>query len=166
MISGDKANNKNLVIGLDCSTADTKAIAFDRKGKIAAAAHAPNPLFSPKPGYYEQHAQDCWNSARKALRTITGSVDPKRIATLAISNQRETFVPLNKYGRSIRPAIAAAVGAGWHGSFQEVANAMTGIRKIIKSDLGNHRKYQELFQIYKKLYPCFKRAQGRMHSRR
>jgi xylulokinase len=67
MISGDKANNKNLVIGFDCSTTGTKAIAFDRKGKIAAAAHAPNPLFSPKPGYCEQRAQDWWNSARKGL---------------------------------------------------------------------------------------------------
>ncbi len=105
MKSSDKINNKNLVIGLDCSTTGTKAIAFDRRGRIVAAAHAPNPLFSPRPGYYEQNARDWWISARKALRTITGAVDPKRIAALAISNQRETFVPLNEDGRSIRPAI-------------------------------------------------------------
>jgi sugar (pentulose or hexulose) kinase len=105
MKSADKKPGKNLVIGLDCSTTGTKAIAFDKKGRIAVAAHASNPLFSPKPGYYEQNAQDWWASARKALRTITSAIDPKRIAALAISNQRETFVPLNESGHPIRPAI-------------------------------------------------------------
>jgi len=94
-----------LVIGLDCSTTGTKAIAFDKKGRIAAAVHASIPLFSPQPGYYEQNAQDWWISAQKALRSITSTVAPERIAALAISNQRETFVPLNESGYPIRPAI-------------------------------------------------------------
>jgi sugar (pentulose or hexulose) kinase len=105
MKSGGKTNRKSLVIGLDCSTTSTKAIAFDKKGRIVAAAHAPISLFSPKPGYYEQNAQDWWTSAQKALRTITSAVDPERISALAISHQRETFVPLNKSGHPIRPAI-------------------------------------------------------------
>jgi sugar (pentulose or hexulose) kinase len=103
--SSEITNRKNLVIGLDCSTTGTKAIAVDRKGRIAADAHASNPLFSPKPGYYEQNAQDWWTSAQKALRTITSQVESERIAALAISNQRETFVPLNESGHPIRPAI-------------------------------------------------------------
>jgi xylulokinase len=105
MKSSDRTNRKSLVIGLDCSTTGTKAIAFDKKGRIAAAAHASNPLFSPKPGYYEQNAQDWWISAQKALRTITGKVNPETIAALAISNQRETFVPLNESEHPIRPTI-------------------------------------------------------------
>ena len=102
---GDGRGRKNLVIGLDCSTTGIKAIAVDNKGRMVADAHASNPLFSPKPGFYEQNAQDWWTSAQKALRTITGKVNPERIAALAISNQRETFVPLNKGGHPIRPAI-------------------------------------------------------------
>jgi sugar (pentulose or hexulose) kinase len=105
MKSGDGTNRKSLVIGLDCSTTGTKAIAFDGKGRIAADAHASTPLFSPKPGYYEQNAQDWWTSAQKALSAVTGKVDPERIAALAISNQRETFVPLDENGHPIRPAI-------------------------------------------------------------
>jgi sugar (pentulose or hexulose) kinase len=105
MESSNKTNRKSLVIGLDCSTTGTKAIAFDRKGRIASEAHASNPLFSPKPGYYEQKAQDWWASAQKALSAITSKVDPERISALAISNQRETFVPLNQSGHPIRPAI-------------------------------------------------------------
>jgi sugar (pentulose or hexulose) kinase len=101
----NRTNKKNLVIGLDCSTTGTKAIAVDKKGRIAADAYASNPLSSPKAGYYEQDALDWWGSAKKALRTITSQVDSERIAALAISNQRETFVPLNESGHPIRPAI-------------------------------------------------------------
>ena len=105
MKSADRTTRKSLVIGLDCSTTGTKAIAFDQKGRIATAAHASAPLFSPKPGYYEQNAQNWWTSAQKALRTLTSAVDPERIGALAISNQRETFVPLNEFGQPVRPAI-------------------------------------------------------------
>jgi sugar (pentulose or hexulose) kinase len=105
MKSSDRANRKNLVVGLDCSTTATKAIAFDKRGRIAAEARASNPLFSPKPGYYEQNARDWWTSAQKALRLMTGKINPERIAALAIANQRETFVALNQNERPVRPAI-------------------------------------------------------------
>jgi xylulokinase len=105
MKSANQAAGKNLVVGMDCSTTATKAIAFDKKGRVAAAASAANPLSSPKPGYYEQKAGDWWLSAQKALRILTSRINPESIAALAISNQRETFVPLDEYGRSVRPAI-------------------------------------------------------------
>jgi xylulokinase len=105
MKSADRTTRNSLVIGLDCSTTGTKAIAFDQHGRIATAAQASTLLFSPKPGYYEQNAQDWWTSAQKALRTVTSAVDPERIAALAIINQRETFVPMNELGHPVRPAI-------------------------------------------------------------
>jgi sugar (pentulose or hexulose) kinase len=98
-------SKNNLVIGLDCSTTGTKAIAFDRKGNIAARAHETIPLSSPNPHEYEQDANDWWTSAQKALRQLTHQVSPSRISALAISNQRETFVPLSKDGTCLRPAI-------------------------------------------------------------
>ena len=98
-------NSRGLVVGLDCSTTSTKAIAFDGKGTIAALAAEPIPLSSPKPNYYEQDPDDWWRSAQRALLAITRRIDPARITALAISNQRETFVPLNKVGKHLRPAI-------------------------------------------------------------
>ena len=97
--------NQRLVIGLDCSTTGTKAIAFDKNGKIAARAHETIPLFSPEPHYYEQDPKDWWNSAQKVLRQLTRQISPGRISAIAISNQRETFVPLDKDGKCLRPAI-------------------------------------------------------------
>lgn len=100
-----KRKNISLVVGLDCGTTSTKAIAFDGKGKIIALAQEAIPLFSLKPNYYEQDPDDWWTSAQKVLRRITRKVDPDRITAIAISNQRETFVPLDKNGKCLRPAI-------------------------------------------------------------
>jgi xylulokinase len=105
MKSGRSKALESLVIGLDCSTTGTKAIAFDRYGTIAARAQEAIPLFSPQPHYYEQDPNDWWISVQKALRAITRQINPERISALAISNQRETFVPLDKSGKCLRPAI-------------------------------------------------------------
>jgi sugar (pentulose or hexulose) kinase len=103
--SAQTRNGGSLVVGLDCSTTGTKAIAFDRNGNAVARAVEPVPLSSPQPGYYEQDPGDWWSSARKVLKRITRQVDPERILALAVSNQRETFVPLTRNGKPLRPAI-------------------------------------------------------------
>jgi sugar (pentulose or hexulose) kinase len=100
-----KENTKDLVIGIDSSTTGTKVIAFDNTGDIVARENESIPLSSPKPNYYEQNPEDWWLSAQKALRKITRQIAPERIDALAISNQRETFVPLNRNGDPLRPAI-------------------------------------------------------------
>lgn len=95
----------DLVIGLDCSTTSIKAIAFDKKGKVVFQVSEAIPLYSPQPGYYEQNANDWWTSTQRSLKKITSQIDADRIKALAISNQRETFVPLNNNGNPLRPAI-------------------------------------------------------------
>ncbi|MEJ2628288.1 MAG: FGGY-family carbohydrate kinase [bacterium] len=101
----NKNKSPEFVIGLDSSTTATKAIAFDKAGKIMASASAPIPLYSPQSYYYEQDPNDWWISAKKVLNKITDKIDPERIRALSISNQRETFVPLNAAGKQLRPAI-------------------------------------------------------------
>ena len=100
-----RKKSRDLIIGLDCSTTSTKVIAFNKKGKVIARAVKAIPLFSPRPNYYEQDPSDWGLSAQKAIKNITRQIDPERIAALAISNQRETFVPLDKNGNCLRPAI-------------------------------------------------------------
>ncbi|MCB9259145.1 MAG: xylulose kinase [Ignavibacteriales bacterium] len=97
--------NNNLVIGLDSSTTSTKAIVFDKNGKIYAKASSPIPLFSPQLNYYEQNPEDWWKSAKIVLNKITKQIDPNRIKALSIVNQRETFVPLDKNQKPLRSAI-------------------------------------------------------------
>ena len=81
----------DLVIGIDSSTTATKAIAFDARGRIVAEGRAPIPLSNPHPGWFEQEVSDWTGALTKALKQLTKKIDAKRIAGLAISNQRESF---------------------------------------------------------------------------
>jgi len=74
-------------------------------------------------------------------------------------------IPKHTEASALGAAIAAAVGAGWYPSFQEAADAMTGILKTIPPNVASHRKYQEIFPIYKRLYSCLKIATDSAHSR-
>ncbi len=107
MISAKRDPEKycGLVVGLDCSTTSVKAIAFDRKGHVVASVSSSIHLHSPQPSYYEQDAEGWWRAAKTSLKGITSEIEPARIAALAISNQRETFVALDTEGKPLRPAI-------------------------------------------------------------
>jgi sugar (pentulose or hexulose) kinase len=96
---------RHLVIGLDSSTTATKAIAWTPDGRIAGQGRSAIHLASPAPDWYEQDPDDWWRSACLALRELLQQVDPDAVAALAISNQRETFAPLARDGRPVRPAI-------------------------------------------------------------
>ncbi len=96
---------QEIVVGVDSSTTSTKAIAWDVNGKNIAAGSSPIPLNSPQPNYYEQNPDDWWSSMVKALRKLTHQIDKENITALSISNQRETFVGLDKNGIAVRPAI-------------------------------------------------------------
>jgi sugar (pentulose or hexulose) kinase len=88
---GFNEKSKSLVIGLGSRTTGTKAMAFDDRGNLIAQAQEPIPLFSPQPNYYEQDANEWWNSAQKELKKITRQINPERIIALSIANQRLPF---------------------------------------------------------------------------
>src|SRR5512140_153282 len=102
--------DKDLVIGLDVSTSATKAIAWTRDGVALAEGRSVIAMSRPSADACEQDPEEWWRSACAALRELLGQVDPARIAALAISNQRETFVPLAADGS------ASAHGPTWAGS--------------------------------------------------
>lgn len=91
------------VIGIDSSTTATKAIAWSRDGAFLAEGRCPIGLQNPVPGHFEQNPEDWWESTTMALRQLTSQIDPKRIAALAISNQRETFCVLDKDDKPLLP---------------------------------------------------------------
>ena len=98
-------NARAVVVGLDCSTTGTKAVAFDNRGQVAAQAFAPIRLYSTEPNHYEQNVEEWWSSVRRVLCDLTDRINAARIAALAVSNQRETFVPLDRTMQPLRPAI-------------------------------------------------------------
>jgi xylulokinase len=97
--------DKDLVVGIDSSTTATKAIAFDRAGRLVAEGRSSVALSNPRPGFYEQDAGDWWRSTCAALGELGGKIDMARVAALAIANQRETVVPVDAAGQPLGPAM-------------------------------------------------------------
>ncbi len=70
----------DLVIGIDSSTTATKAVAFDRMAGPWPKGARPHPMQTPKPGWFEQNAEDWWASTSEALRQLTSRIDRQRFA--------------------------------------------------------------------------------------
>jgi xylulokinase len=94
-----------LVVSIDSSTTAVKAIAWERSGRAVAEGRASYPLRQPQPGWHEQHADDWWTGACKAIRECLSQVDAGQVAALGITHQRESFVPVDAAGKPIRNAI-------------------------------------------------------------
>ena len=95
----------DLVIGIDCSTTAAKAVVWDKDGKAIATCRCAFEVDHVRSGWAEQNAADWWSSTSVAITNVAAQVDIKRIAALAITHQRETFVCLNKNADPIRPAM-------------------------------------------------------------
>ena len=64
---------RDLVIGIDCSTTATKAIAWAMDGAPVASARRAHVVAQPHPGWHEQAADDWWAALAGALREIVGA---------------------------------------------------------------------------------------------
>ncbi len=93
----------DLIIGIDSSTTACKAIAFDRRGAVVAEGRASIALSNPKPGWMEQEVADWTGSLATALKQVTKKISARRIAAIAVSNQRESFAQFDAKGKALRP---------------------------------------------------------------
>jgi xylulokinase len=95
----------DLVIGVDCSTTASKAVVWDKSGRAVATGRHTYGLSHVRSGWVEQHAPDWWSATSAAIADAVNHVGGERIAAIAITHQRETFVCLDNAGEPIRPAI-------------------------------------------------------------
>ncbi|MFN4191170.1 MAG: FGGY family carbohydrate kinase, partial [Pseudothermotoga sp.] len=96
------------VLALDQGTTSSRAIIFDKNGKVVCMVNQEFAQIYPKPGWVEHDPMDILESqisvAKKALRT--SSIEPEHIAAIGVTNQRETtLVWERKTGRPIYNAI-------------------------------------------------------------
>ena len=97
--------NTDLVLAIDCSTTASKAVAWDKAGVAEVEGRAPLDLQTPQPGWGEQDARQWWDATVEAIRQVTRRVDSRRIASICVTHQRETFVPLDEAGNPLRNGI-------------------------------------------------------------
>ncbi|VWX37806.1 glycerol kinase GlpK [Exiguobacterium oxidotolerans] len=86
------------ILALDQGTTSSRAIIFDHDGQIVNSAQREFKQYFPQPGWVEHDANEIWGSILAVMADALGTADikPSEIASIGITNQRETTVVWNK----------------------------------------------------------------------
>ena len=98
----------SLVMALDQGTTSSRAILFDRDGTPRAAAQQEFRQIFPHPGWVEHDPTEIWATQSGVLHEALAKAgaDPRDVAAIGITNQRETTVVWERAtGRPIANAI-------------------------------------------------------------
>ncbi len=96
------------ILSLDQGTTSSRAIIFDKAGKIVAIAQKEFKQYYPKSGWVEHDAQEIWSTQLSVATEAVAkaSLKASSIAAIGITNQRETTIVWDRNtGRPIYPAI-------------------------------------------------------------
>ncbi|WP_369349344.1 glycerol kinase GlpK [Stenotrophomonas sp. JAG2] len=100
--------DKHYVLAIDQGTTSSRAILFDRAGRIAGSAQREFTQIFPQPGWVEHDPRDILTSVYTTITELLNryQVDPRSIAGIGITNQRETTVVWDKAtGQPIHNAV-------------------------------------------------------------
>ena len=86
------------VLSLDQGTTSSRAIVFDRRGRIRGSAQHPFRQIYPQPGWVEHDPREIASSQLGVMveALVSSGVSPDDIDSIGITNQRETTVAWNK----------------------------------------------------------------------
>ena len=89
---------KKYVLSLDQGTTSSRAILFDKEGKIVDVAQREFTQYFPHPGWVEHNANEIWSSVLGVIAEVLTNQNalPEEIASIGITNQRETTVIWDK----------------------------------------------------------------------
>ena len=96
------------VLSIDQGTTSTRAMIFDQDGEVVGVSQKEFEQIFPKAGWVEHNANEIWSSILSCLASVLNDNDikPSQIASIGITNQRETAVVWDKNtGRPIYNAI-------------------------------------------------------------
>ena len=89
---------KKYIMAIDQGTTSSRAIIFNKKAEIIASSQKEFPQIFPKSGWVEHDANAIWNSIQSVIAEvfIESGIKPNQIASIGITNQRETTVIWDK----------------------------------------------------------------------
>src|SRR5208283_5966291 len=85
---------KKYILSIDQGTTGSRAFIFDSQGQVVSSAYQEFRQYYPKPGWVEHDPEEIWASVERVIRLALSMtrIDPKAIAAIGITNQRETTV--------------------------------------------------------------------------
>ena len=88
--------DKKYVLALDQGTTSSRAILFDRNGAIVSLSQKEFKQIYPKPGWVEHNPLEILETQLSAAREAIKGINSDEIASIGITNQRETTVLWDK----------------------------------------------------------------------
>ena len=79
------------ILSIDQGTTGTTAALYDQSGSMAGKAYREFTQIYPKPGWVEHDPLEIWQTVIDCMEELL-SLYPKKIATIGITNQRETTI--------------------------------------------------------------------------
>lgn len=124
------------VLAIDQGTTSTRAIIFDKNQKVVKVAQKEINNSFPHPGWVEQDANEIWLSTLAVMANLfsDGEIKPSDIASIGITNQRETTVIWNK--KTGLPIYNAIVWQSRQTNDLVLEYRKKGIEKIVKEKTG------------------------------
>ncbi len=83
---------KELILSIDQGTTSSRAITFDRLGRIQNTAQREFKQYFPHSGWVEHDANEIWDSTEAVCRQVLAASEGDSIAAIGITNQRETTI--------------------------------------------------------------------------
>lgn len=89
---------EQFVLAIDQGTTSSRSVIFNKKGQIYAMVQSEFKQYYPKPGWVEHNPDEIWGSVLATLGELFGkyNVSPKQVASIGITNQRETTIIWDK----------------------------------------------------------------------
>ena len=127
---------KKFILAIDQGTTSTRALLFDKNGQTIQKSQREFPQYFPHQGWVEHNANEIWNSVLAVIADCLAAaeIQPKEIAAIGITNQRETTVVWDK--ETGEPIYSAIVWQSKQTS--EIANQLIedGYDAFIKEHTG------------------------------
>jgi len=86
------------ILAIDQGTTSSRAIIFNKEGKIVSSAQREFTQIFPNPGWVEHDANEIWISVYTVYieAVMKAGIKPEQVAAIGITNQRETAVVWDK----------------------------------------------------------------------
>src|SRR5262245_60753874 len=93
------------LLGLDIGTTACKGLLLAPDGGVLAEASAPQPHFSPQPGWAEADAAAWWENAQEVTRALLARVPGVAVLGVGVAGMVPALLLLDGEGRPLRRSI-------------------------------------------------------------
>ena len=80
------------ILAIDQGTTGSRAIIYNKAGRMVTSAYEEFPQYFPKPGWVEHDPLEIWQSVNHSIQNVLRKIPGTGICAIGITNQRETTV--------------------------------------------------------------------------